>query len=43
MAKALSPKNHDLVEVTKGIFDQLPEALPLIDLNLTEHAENPRG
>jgi hypothetical protein len=43
MAKTLSSNNYDLVEVVKGIFDQFPETLPLIDLNLTEHAENPRG
>jgi hypothetical protein len=36
-------QNHDLVEVVKGIFGQFPEALPLIDLNLTGHAEDPRG
>jgi hypothetical protein len=36
-------ENHDLVEVAKGIGDQFRETLPLLDLNLIEHAEYPRG
>jgi hypothetical protein len=36
-------EDHDLVEVAKGVVDQFRETLPLLDLNLTEHAENPRG
>lgn len=36
-------ESHDLVEVVKGIVDQFRETLPLLDLNLTGHAENPRG
>jgi len=36
-------ENHDLVEVIKGIVDQFRETFPLLDLNRTGHAENPRG
>jgi hypothetical protein len=36
-------ENHDLIEVVEAIVDQFRETLPLIDLNLTEHAENSRG
>jgi hypothetical protein len=42
-AAASNNENHDLVEVAKGIVDQFRETLPLLDLNLTGHAENPRG
>src|SRR6202035_592180 len=40
------PLNNDglvLVEVVEGRVDQFRETLPLLDLNLTGYAENPRG
>lgn len=39
----LNNENNALVEVVEGRVDQFRETLPLLDLNLTGHAENPRG
>jgi hypothetical protein len=32
-----------LVEVVEGGVDQFRETVPLLDLNLNGHVENPRG
>ena len=42
-ARPGSPGPMDLREVVKGVVDQLRNALPLVELNLTQHAQHSRG
>jgi hypothetical protein len=40
---ARPPLNNEDNALVEGRVDQFRETLPLLDLNLTGHAENPRG